>query len=53
MTTKFDLIGEKQTFLTNTQFLNEDKVKFPQIKQNTIRQQDEKRQCKCVHTHEA
>ena len=41
-TTKIDLIGEKQPFLTNTPFLNEGKVKFLQIKQNTIRQEHEK-----------
>ena len=43
MTTDIDLIGEKETFLTNTPFLNEGKVKFLQIKQNTIRQEHEKR----------
>ena len=38
-----DLIGEKYPFLTNTPFLNEGKVKrFPQIKQETIRQKHEK-----------
>ena len=37
-----DLIGEKYPFLTNTPFLNEGKVKFPQIKQDTIRQKHEK-----------
>ena len=31
ITTEIDLIGEKQPFLTNTPFLNEDKVKFLQI----------------------
>ena len=43
MTADIDLIGEKETFLTNTPFLNEGKVKFLQIKQNTIRQEHEKR----------
>ena len=43
MTADIDLIGEKEPFLTNTPFLNEGKVKFLQIKQNTIRQEHEKR----------
>ena len=43
MTTEIDLIGEKQPFLTNRPLLNEGKVKFLQIKQNTIRQKHEKR----------
>ena len=53
ITTEIDLIGEKQPFLTNTPFLNEDKVKFLQIKQDPIRQKHKKRYCKCVRTHEA
>ena len=53
MTTETDLIGEKQPFLTNTLFLNKGKVKFLQIKEDTIRQKHEKRSCKCVRTHEA
>ena len=36
MTTEIDLIGDKQPFLTNTPFLHEVKVKFLQIKQDTI-----------------
>ena len=43
MTEEIDLIGEKYPFLTNTPFLNKDKVKFLQIKQGTIRQKQEKR----------
>ena len=43
ITTEIDLIGEKQPFLSNTRFLNEGKVKFLQIKQDTIRQKPEKR----------
>ena len=43
MTTEIDLIGEKQSFLTNIPFLNEGKVKFLQIKQDPIRQKHEKR----------
>ena len=43
ITTEVDLIGEKQPFLTNIPFLNEGKVKFLQIKQDTIRQKYEKR----------
>ena len=42
MTTEIDLIGETQTFLTNTPFLSEGKVKFLQIKQDTIKQKHEK-----------
>ena len=38
MTTEMDLAGEKQPFLTNTSFMNKGKVKFLQIKQDTIRQ---------------
>ena len=45
MTTVIDLVGEKQPFLTNTSFLNKCKVKFLQIKQNTITQ-------KCCQEHE-
>ena len=37
-----DLIGEKYPFLTNTPFLNKSKIKFPQIKQDTIREKHEK-----------
>ena len=40
--TEIGLIAEKWPFLTNTPFLNESKVKFPQIKQDTIRQKHEK-----------
>ena len=43
MTTKINIIGEKQPFLTNTPFLNEGEVKFLQIKQDTIRQKHGKR----------
>ena len=32
MATEIDHVGEKQPFLTNTFFLNEGKVKFPQNK---------------------
>ena len=57
MTTETDLVGEKQPFLTNTSFLNKSKVKFLQIKQDTIKQKHcqkyEKRYCKCVRTNEA
>ena len=52
ITTEIDLIVEIESFLTNTSFLNEGKVKFPQIKQDTISQKHEKRSCKCVRTHE-
>ena len=52
MTTEIDLIGEKQPFLTNTSFWNDGKIKFLQIKEDTIRQQHEKRKCKCVRSHE-
>ena len=45
MTTEIDIVGEKQPFLTNTPFLNKGKVKFLQIKQDTVRQ-------KCDQTHE-
>ena len=38
ITAEIDLIGEKQPFLTNTPFLNDGKVKFLQIKQDTNRQ---------------
>ena len=34
MITEIDLIVEKKSFLTNTPFLNEGKVKFLQIKQD-------------------
>ena len=37
MTTETDVVWEKQTLLTNTTFLNKGKVKFLQIKQNTIK----------------
>ena len=47
-----DLIGEKQPFLTNTPSLNEDKGKFLEIKQDTIRQKHEKKSCKCGRTQE-
>ena len=43
MTTEIDLIGEKLSLLTNTPFVNEGKVKFLQIKQDTISQKHEKR----------
>ena len=46
ITTAIDLIGEKQSFLENTPFLNEGKVKFLQIRQDVIRQKHEKR---CTH----
>ena len=52
ITTEIDLIVEKELFLTNMSFFNEGKVKFLQIKQDTIRQKHEKRSRKCVHTHE-
>ena len=45
MTIVIDLVVEKQPFLTNTSFLNKDKVKFLQIKQDTIRP-------KCCQKHE-
>ena len=43
--TEIDLAGEKKAFLTNTSFLNKGKVKFLQIKENTISQ-------KCYQKHE-
>ena len=43
MTTETDLIGEKQPFPKNRPFSNEGKVKFLQIKQDTIKQKREKR----------
>ena len=43
ITIEIDLIGEKQSFLTNARFLNEDKVKILQIKQDTIRQKHKQR----------
>ena len=43
--TENDLVREKEPFLTKTSFLNKDKVKFLQIKQETIRQ-------KCCQKHE-
>ena len=48
--TEIDLIGEKKPFLTNAPFLNEGKVKFLQIKQDTIRQKHEKR-CVSAYVH--
>ena len=51
MTIEIDLIGKKQPLLTNTLF-EEGKVKFIQIKQDFIREEHEKRQCKYVDTHE-
>ena len=54
MTTEIDLVGEKKTFLTNTSFLK--KIKFQQIKLDALGQKCcqklEKRQYKCVRTHE-
>ena len=38
MTTEINLVGEKYSFLMNTSFLNKYKVKFLQMKQDTIRQ---------------
>ena len=52
MATDMDLIGEKQSFLTKTPFLNEGKLNFPQMKQDTIRLENENRECKCVRTHD-
>ena len=43
--TETDTVSEKWTFLTNTSFFNNDKVKFLQIKQGTLRQ-------KCYQKHE-
>ena len=43
ITIKVDLIGEKWPFLTNVPFLNEDKGKILQIKQDTIRQKHKMR----------
>ena len=42
ITIEIDLIGKKCPFLTNAPFLNEDKVKIQQIKQETIRQKHKK-----------
>ena len=52
MATDIDLIAEKQPFLTKTPFLNEGKLKFPQMKQDTIRIKSENRECKCIRTHD-
>ena len=52
MTAEINLIGEKEPLLTNTPFLNEGKVKFLQIKQDTKRQKHEKRWCQCARAHE-
>ena len=49
MIKEINLIREKQPFLTYTPFLNEGKVKFLQIKHDTIRQKNEK----SVRIHEA
>ena len=38
MATEIDLVRVKKPFLTNTSFLNKGKVKFLQIKHDTIRQ---------------
>ena len=43
MATEIYFIGEKLLFLTNTPLLNEVKVKFLQIKHDTIKQKHEKR----------
>ena len=43
ITTEIDPIGEKLPFLTKKPFLNKGKVKFLQIKQDTIRQKHEQR----------
>ena len=43
MEAKIHAIEEKLPFLTNIRFLNENKVKFLKIKQDTIRQKHEKR----------
>ena len=43
--TEIYLVGEKQPFLRNVSFLNKGKVKFLQIKQETLRQ-------KCCQKHE-
>ena len=48
MATDIDLIAEKQPFLTKTPFLKEGKLKFPQMKQDTIRIKSENRECKCI-----
>ena len=48
MTAEIYLVGKKKPFLMNKSFLVKDKVKFLQIKQDTIRQKcyqkDKKRQ---------
>ena len=50
------LVVKKQLFLTNTFYLNKDKVTFLQVIQETMRQtccqKHENRQCKYVRTHE-
>ena len=43
MEAEIHAIEEKLPFLTNIHFLNEHKVKFLKIKQDTIRQKHEKR----------
>ena len=43
MTGETNLVGEKKQCLTNTPLLSEGKVKFLQIKQDTIRQKHEKK----------
>ena len=57
MAAEIYLVGEKQPFLMSTSFMIKDKVKFLQIKQDTMRQKccqkHQKRWCKCVCTHEA
>ena len=45
MMAEIDLVGEKQPFLMSTSFLSKGKVKFLQIKQDTVRQ-------KCCQKHE-
>ena len=54
MTTDTDLVREKN-LLANTSYLNEGKIKFLHITQNTIRQtccqKHEKRYYKCARIH--
>ena len=42
MTTEINLVGQKQSFLTNTSFLNEGKAKFLEIKQDTKKKRKQK-----------
>ena len=60
MTTEINLVGQKQSFLTNTSFLNEGKAKFLEIKQDTKKKRKQKEKklpkyekwCTWLHTHD-